>query len=122
MRGSMFLEKISEAKIFFIAHLGISLFMALLVYFSFGVQTAINFNLGQLVLWLSLGSLGVSLYLFFFKKSIALLIALIVLKWPILILIVYKLTHIVAIDPLSFSLGFTPVFLSALIAAKLWKV
>ena len=74
-----------------------------------------SFMLAQLFIGMSLLTLTFSVYVFFLKKNIALLIGLIVFKWPILIYMAYRLTRAIELDSLAFSVGFIPLFLSGLI-------
>lgn len=69
----------------------------------------------------SLLTLYFSVYLFFLKKNIALLISVIVFKWPILVYVVYKMTKQIEIAPIFLSLGFVPVLISALVWSFLQK-
>ncbi len=121
MLGFMPVEKNNELGLFYLYHIIITLLFSGLSFYFLPSLAFQNFMLGQLYSWISLGSLGLSLYLFFLKKSIALLIALIVLKWPILIYVVYKLTQTVTLEPLWLTIGFLPIFLSALLWSRLLK-
>ena len=87
----------------------------------FGPGDLANFLVGQAYAWLSLLSLSFSVYLFFLKKNIALLVAVIVFKWPILIYVVYKVTETVKLEPVFMALGFFPLVLSFLLWALLQK-
>ena len=80
-----------------------------------------NFLVGQGYAWISLLSLSFSVYLFFLKKNIALLIGVIVFKWPILIYVVYKVTETVKLEPVFLALGFLPLVFSFLVWALLQK-
>lgn len=80
-----------------------------------------NFLIGQAYAWLSLLSLSFSVYLFFLKKNIALLVAVIVFKWPILIYVVYRVTQTVKLEPVFMALGFFPLVLSFLLWAFMQK-
>ncbi len=84
-------------------------------------ERALNFATGELIVWLSLLSLSLSVYLFFLKKNIALIVGVIVFKWPILIYVVYRLTEMVNSPPVFLALGFFPVVLSSLIWAVFQK-
>ncbi len=74
-----------------------------------------SFVISQILVWISLVSIGIAVYLFFLKKNIALLIGVIVFKWPILILLVYKMTTIYRISSVSFSLGLLPLILGSFV-------
>ncbi len=74
-----------------------------------------SFYFGQLIFCLSFLSLIISVRFFFFKKNIALLLILIVLKWPVLIYIVYQVTKLVKPNPIYLSGGIFPLVLSAFI-------
>lgn len=74
-----------------------------------------SFMFCQLFIWMSLLTLTFSVYVFFLKKNIALLIGLIVFKWPILIYMAYRLIRAIELDSLAFSVGFIPLFMSGLI-------
>lgn len=80
-----------------------------------------SFLLGQLFVWISLISIGVSITLFFLKKNIALIVGIIVLKWPILMYVVYILTERVKPNMVWLSLGTVPILVSALIWSVLQK-
>lgn len=66
-------------------------------------------------------SLTLSVYLFFLKKNIALLMAVIVFKWPILAYLVYSLTGSKGVNSLGFALGILPLIVGALIWAVRYK-
>lgn len=80
-----------------------------------------SFWLGEACMGVSLLTLYFSVYLFFLKKNIALLISVIVFKWPILVYVVYKMTKQIEIAPIFLSLGFVPVLISALVWSFLQK-
>ena len=71
-----------------------------------------NFYIGQLIFGLSFLGVVFSVYFFFLKKSIALFLVLIVLKWPVLIYIVYQMTRLTESRPFYLSAGVFPLFLS----------
>lgn len=80
-----------------------------------------NFLISQVFIWLSLSSLSFSVWLFFLKKNIALLIGVIVFKWPILGIVLYKTVTLIELETVPFSLGFFSVLLSSIIWAFLQK-
>ena len=79
-----------------------------------GSMEKTSFYLGQLYFWLSLLALSISVQFFLLKKNIALFIVAIVLKWPVLIYIIYQTTNIVKIHPFYLSAGIFPLIMSAL--------
>ncbi len=87
----------------------------------FELNSALNFAIGELFIWLSLLSVSLSVYLFFLKKNIALIVGAIVFKWPILIYVVYRLTEMVNSAPVFLALGFVPVVLSSIFWAAIQK-
>ncbi len=117
----MQIAKKTEYQLFFIYHTVITVVLSIFAYLLLEDLSFKNFMLGQIMSWLSLASLAFSIYLFFLKKSIALLIALIVLKWPILIYVLLKLTRMVVLEPVWLSIGFLPIFLSALVWSTFHK-
>ena len=80
-----------------------------------------SFLWGQAFCLLSLVSLSLSVYFILLKKNIALLVAVIVFKWPILMVILYWLSQSSRFIEAAFSFGFLPVFFSALIWSAVKK-
>lgn len=80
-----------------------------------------SFVMIQVLLGISIGSLILSVYLFFLKKNVALLISVIVLKWPILVYVVYKMTEKREVSSIGIALGFLPLLMSALLWSFLQK-
>ena len=72
-----------------------------------------HFYFGLFLFCLSFLSLLVSVHFFFLKKNIALLLVLIVLKWPVLIYIIYQMTKLIKPNPVYLSAGVFPLVLSA---------
>ena len=113
--------KIDQFRYFLLIHgvlTGLTVFLALCAT-SRGWGS--SFTLGQLFVWISLLSISLPVYLFFLKKNIALLVGFIVFKWPILVYMVFRLTQSVELDSVAFSIGFIPVFISALVWSILQK-
>lgn len=113
--------KTDEILSFLRLHLVVSVIFSTLTLCFTDKSWALNFAIGQLYLWISLISLSLSVYLFFLKKNIALIVGVIVFKWPILIYVVYRLTQSVDFQPIALSLGFLPVVLSSLVWSVLQK-
>jgi hypothetical protein len=94
---------------------------ALIVGITFSVTNELffkSFLFGQALVWISLITISLPMTLFFFKKDIALIVGIIVLKWPILIYFVYLLTRMIEHDLAQVVIGFMPIFVSSL----LWSV
>ena len=106
---------------FFTIHVVITVVCSTLMLGAIGGSRAINFLIGQFYVWVSLWSISLSVYFFFLKKNIALLVGVIVFKWPILIYMVYILTKSVSAKPVFLALGFIPIAVSSLIWAVLQK-
>ena len=84
-------ETTKTLKLFFIIHIVISVLAGVIALCVFDGEAFRNFIIGELLMSFSLLSMGFALYLGFFKKNIALLVGVIVFKWPILIYVVFKL-------------------------------
>ena len=106
---------------FLAIHLAVSVVCGVALHSAIGMEMWINFMLGQLFLWVSLSTLSASVYLFFLKKNIALLVGVIVFKWPILMYLVFKMTKNFEFNPQWLALGFMPVLISALVWSKTQK-
>lgn len=104
-----------------VIHLVITVICTIAALRLFPENQSANFILGQSYAWVSLLSLSFSVYLFFLKKNIALLVSVIVFKWPILVYVVYKMTEKVELSPGFLSTGFMPVIVSALIWSFMQK-
>ena len=76
-----------------------------------------TFVASQLVVFFLFCLIGLSVYLLFLKKNIALFTCIIVFKWPILIYGTYQLTKHIDLSPVFFALGLLPVILSSLVWA-----
>lgn len=104
-----------------------------LIYFTVGLVSSLitrsiisenqwnSFVVGQVCVGISLISIMFSVQLFFLKKNIALLVAVIVFKWPILMYIVYKMTEMINFKPEWVAIGFLPILASSLIWSFLQK-
>ena len=116
---SSILKKLSNNSVqFFVIHTVITVACSAAMLRVTSQLNALNFIIGQFYVWVSLTSISLAVYLFFLKKNIALLVGVIVFKWPILIYVVFKLAESVSVSPVYLALGFLPVLLSALI----WSV
>lgn len=73
--------------------------------------------MGELLISISLLSVGLGIYLGIFKKNIALLVGVIVFKWPILIYVVFKLVGNNQAYLGFFAAGFSIWVVSALVWA-----
>ena len=73
--------------------------------------------MGVMLITLSLTSVGIGIYLGIFKKNIALLVGVIVFKWPILIYVVFKLVGNNQASLGYFAAGFSIWIISALVWA-----
>lgn len=121
MPFSILKVKVNNLGLFFKIHLTITVICTTLTLRFFSSQESVNFVAGELYVWMSLISLSLSVYLFFLKKNIALIVGVIVFKWPILIYVVYRLTESVSLSPVALSLGFFPVLISSIIWSVLQK-
>ena len=90
---------IDSFKSFFLWQLATAILVSCLALLIGKGPIAWSFVVGVALMTFSLMSLGMAVYLGFYKKNIALLIGVIVFKLPILIYVVYKLVE-------SFSLSF----------------
>lgn len=111
----------SNTALFFLIQGFISLFSLAATYSVISQREFLSFAMAHFLVWFSLLSFSVSAYLFFLKKNIALLVGVIVFKWPILIWLVYKMTGLIDISPVFFALGFTPPIIGAIIWSFLQK-
>lgn len=111
----------SKFLLFLLIHGGVTLSASVITQGVFSELGQRSFLLGQLFVWISVISISLPLSLFFFKKNIALIVGISVLKWPILIFGVYRLTGIVKPNMAHLSLGFMPIFLSAILWSFLQK-
>ena len=82
-------------------------------------RSFLSFTISVASVWVSVVSLSLTVWLFFLKKNIALLISVIVFKWPILGVVFYKMAKWIDLEALPFSLGILPIILSSLIWAFL---
>lgn len=121
MPGSSSSPEKSEARLFFVIHGVITLIFSLIMCGVIETEDWLSLVYGQLFVWLSLLSLSLSLFLIFSKKNIALFMGVIVLKWPILIYIVYVLARRVHLSGGHFALGFSPLLFSGIIWAVIKK-
>ena len=101
-----------------VIHGAVTLALSLLTLSVFKGIDHTSFLIGQGFVWVSLISIGVMIYFYFLKKNIALTVGIIVLKWPILVYLVYQLTERMSLNFVTFALGFLPIFLSSVI----WSV
>lgn len=121
MPSSTSTPKESNIGLFLIVHGVVTVVLTLLMLGVFDLNSALNFAIGELFIWLSILSISLSALLFFLKKNIALIVGVIVFKWPILIFVVFRLTEMVDSAPVFLALGFVPVVLSSLIWASMQK-
>lgn len=121
MPSSTLRVKIDDLLRFFKIHLIITVLCTVLMLCVLSGGSQRNFITGQAYVWISLISVSLSVYLFFLKKNIALIVGVIVFKWPILIYVVYRLTESTNLEPVGLALGFTPVLLSAFIWSVMQK-
>ena len=108
-------ENTKILKLFFIIHIVMTILGAAAALCVLDKEALWSFLAGELLMSFSLTSIGFALYLGFFKKNIALLVGVIVFKWPILIYVVFKL---IGNDQASlgyFAAGFSTWIFSALI-------
>lgn len=118
---SILMPKESNFGLFLAIHGVVTVVATFLMLSVFGLNSALNFAIGELFIWMSIISLSLSALLFFLKKNIALIVGVIVFKWPILIYVVFRLTEMVNSAPVFLALGFVPVVLSSLIWASMQK-
>ena len=108
-------------KQFFLIHLVITVTLTLAAQRLCSENNFQSFCLGQFYVWLTFISISFSVRLFFLKKNIALLIAIIVFKWPILIYVVYLAARLVNPSSLFLAAGFVPILISSLVWALMQK-
>ena len=70
-----------------------------------GPDAAVSFALAGGLVIISMVTLGLVLWVMFLKKSIALLVVVIVFKWPILIYLLHSILESIEVNALGFSLG-----------------
>lgn len=93
----------------------VSCFTSILTLSTIGSGAWQNFMLGQFYLWFSLLTLSLTIHMFFLKKNVALLVGVIVFKWPILMYMVYKMTSTVSLQPIWLATGLMTILVSALL-------
>lgn len=108
-------KDLRSANSFFVLIGLTSMTTGLLTYSITNYEFFIGFLISQLLVGASLLSIALSVYLFFLKKNVALLIGVIVFKWPILIWLVYEMTTKYKLTPISFVLGFLPLLIGAFV-------
>ena len=99
-------------------HLGLTATLSVVILIQ-ATHAAMSFASGGLLIGLDFLLLGIAWSWIFNKKLIALAVSLIVFKYAILGLIIYRLIKVMAINPFWFSMGVASFFLSALVYA-LW--
>lgn len=112
--------KTSSLGSFSLLHLGVSLVANLLALCAMDSQMFQSFVRMQVIFWISLLSIILSSELYFLKKNVALLISVIVLKWPILVYVVYKMMDRLEVAS-GIVLGIVPLLLSILLWSILQK-
>lgn len=108
-------ENTKTLKLFFIIHIVMAVLWAVISLCVLDGLALYNFIAGELLMSFSLTSIGFALYLGFFKKNIALLVGVIVFKWPILIYVVFKLIGNNQASLGYFAAGFSTWIFSALV-------
>ena len=84
-------ENTKTLKLFIIIHILVTLLGTIVALCVLNEGASKMFLIGELLMGFSLLSVGIAVYLGFYKKNIALLVGVIVFKWPILIYVVFKL-------------------------------
>ncbi len=108
-------------KIVALATSAFAILLSLLCYFKFGAEFALSTLLGGLIILLNLLGIWISWKFIFSKKSIALVLAVIIFKYLILGLILWNLNEIQWMRPVGFILGLSSLvfgILSSLILKK----
>jgi hypothetical protein len=121
MHSSYSIVKNKNLRSFFLIHLIVTIICSAFALRVFPQSRLQNFIFGQILVWVSLISITFSVYLFFLKKNIALLVSVIVFKWPILIYVIYKMTEKIESEPLFLAFGFLPVLGTSLVWSFLQK-
>ncbi len=107
----------SNITLFFAIQGLVTLLLLVATYSVISQNQFLSLAMAQVLVWFSLLSFAIFAYLFFLKKNVALLVGVIVFKWPILIWLVYKMTGLISISPVFFALG----FMSPIIGAIIWS-
>jgi hypothetical protein len=102
----------------FIVHIVLTTIITFII-LTQATHAAMPFAAGAALIGLDFLLLGIAWSWIFNKKLIALAVSLIVFKYAILGLIIYRLIKVLAVDPFWFSMGVASFILSALIYA-LW--
>ncbi len=114
-------EVLRETKSFFLYYSAVTLLFSALMLRVLNPPQWQSYALSVGLVTAVLLTLTLAVYLFFLKKNIALLTAVIVFKWPLLGYLVYLVIGDSKIDSLGFPLGIAPLILGALIWALRYK-
>ena len=106
-------DDISKIKGFLVAHGLVFVVASLMGFFMLSRAGFVSLMYGQLVMVLSLSSISVAVYLGAIRKNIVLLVSVIVLKWPILLYVLFKMFEKKQEQVEFFVLGMSLVFVSS---------
>lgn len=105
MSSTSSIDSLRTGRIFLLIQASTSLFLSLLALCVLGWAAALSFAVGAALVAFSFLSIGLTLYWVFHKKSIALLVGVIVFKWPILIYAMIWFMNRYTVDFAAFAAG-----------------